>query len=105
MPADQLLPTLFLPVGPCGQSAFCLLQLAAVLRKLHLEGAYTLGATIEEGNIMTLAIEALSIVIALFIWGMGVFWLSLASFVCGRAAFRRRLPFSLNWSVPPLIRF
>lgn len=87
----------FLPVGPCGQSAFAFLQLAAQLRHLtSVEGAGLGGHfTAQEAAMMTTAIYGLSIVSALFMMGLGFFWLSIAISTCVDLATKKRLSFNM----------
>ncbi|CDS02093.1 hypothetical protein, partial [Sporisorium scitamineum] len=82
IPPAQLIVSTFLPLGPCGQGAFSLLQFASVLYKLSLADNLALpspdATTPETARIMATAIYAVSIPIALVIWGLGVVWLLLA---------------------------
>lgn len=82
IPPAQLIISTFLPLGPCGQGAFGLLQFASVLYKLSLTDGTALASPkafdAETARIMAAAVYAGSIPIALLIWGLGLVWLVLA---------------------------
>ncbi|CDU25366.1 related to Malic acid transport protein [Sporisorium scitamineum] len=101
IPPAQLIVSTFLPLGPCGQGAFSLLQFASVLYKLSLADNLALpspdATTPETARIMATAIYAVSIPIALVIWGLGVVWLLLAVSSLVDLWFVSKLTFNLGW--------
>lgn len=101
VPTSAMTISAFLPIGPCGQSAFVFLQLALVLRKLQAETGIGIGGggslSRAEHEIVTLAIYGVSIVLALFMWGLGLFWLSIASTLAISRGLRKGFPFNLGW--------
>lgn len=72
VPKPAVVVSSFLPVGPCGQIAFSLLQLAVVTRRLLAESGVGLGGAtnfaLEEMATMTHAVYGVSVVFALFFW-------------------------------------
>lgn len=86
----QIVFSSFLPVGPCGQTAYAILQLGGMMRQVSV----SLFAA-EESRIVGLAIYGVSIVIALPFWGVGVFWLALASSSVLDVGCREGIPFNL----------
>ncbi|GAK67324.1 sulfite transporter Ssu1 [Moesziomyces antarcticus] len=82
IPPAQLIVSTFLPLGPCGQGAFGLLQLSSVLYKISLSEHTALpspnATDAETARIMATAIYAVSVPVALVIWGLGLVWLVLA---------------------------
>lgn len=101
VPTPAMTISLFLPIGPCGQSAFVFLQLALVLRKLQAETGIGIGGggnlSRAEHEIVTLAIYGVSMVLALFMWGLGLFWLTIAATLAIRRGLRKGFPFNLGW--------
>lgn len=94
VPPPEVLVSVLLPVGPCGQSAFAILQLASVLRKVGLGGTYFDAV---EQKMMVSAISGLSIIVALFLLGLGFFWLILAIATILDLVAKARLPFNMGW--------
>lgn len=88
--------SVFLPIGPCGQSAFAFLQLAGALRRLHAIDGRGLGGTadVDAAGIVT-AIYALSFVAALFMMGLGFFWLIIAVLTSIDLAANGGFPFNM----------
>ncbi|KAL9935779.1 hypothetical protein V8E36_005356 [Tilletia maclaganii] len=78
----------FVPLGCCGQGAFALLHISRTLRRITvLTGLPPLGGVEDSvGNVISAssalamadAIYAISQVGALFLWGLGIVWLSFA---------------------------
>jgi len=94
--------SVLLPLGPCGQGAFGLIQLATVQRKLAYDGAAPMClpsvASIAEGQTVASALYICSTVLALALWGFGLFWLIGALGMLADTAIRERaLPFNLGW--------
>lgn len=80
----------FLPVGPCGQTAYAVLQLGSLMRQVSVSLFPA-----EESNSVGLTIYGVSIVIALPFWGVGVFWLALANSSVLSMLVREGVPFNL----------
>lgn len=101
IPPAQLIVSTFLPLGPCGQGAFSLLQLASVLYKLALEDATALpspnATDAETARMMATAIYAVSVPVALVIWGLGLVWLVLAVSSLVDLWLVSKLTFNLGW--------
>lgn len=101
IPPAQLIVSTFLPLGPCGQGAFALLQLASVLYKLSVEHQVALGSATaidaETAKIMATAIYAVSVPVALVIWGLGLVWLVLAVSSLLDLWLVSKLTFNLGW--------
>ena len=101
IPPAQLIVSTFLPLGPCGQGAFSLLQLASVLYKLGVEGGVALPSARvtddETARIMATAIYAVSVPVALVIWGLGLVWLVLAVSSLVDLWLVSKLTFNLGW--------
>ncbi|KAL8287108.1 hypothetical protein RQP46_004114 [Phenoliferia psychrophenolica] len=94
-PPMATIVSVFLPIGPCGQSAFAFLQLAAALRRVHAIDGKGLGGSATD---VTGAIYALSFLAALFMMGMGFFWLVIA--IATSLDLARRpggFPFNMGW--------
>jgi len=82
LPPRATIVSVFLPLGPCGQGSFALLQFAKVVHKLADETGVGLGngSSFDRQSqlSMALAVYAVSLPVALVIWGMGLFWLVIA---------------------------
>jgi len=101
IPPATLIVSAFLPLGPCGQGAFGLLQLSSVLYKMSKETGQALGslstASASEAQAMATAIYAVTVPIALVIWGLGLVWLVLAIAFLIDLALVQQLSFNLGW--------
>lgn len=101
IPPATLIVSAFLPLGPCGQGAFGLLQLSSVLYNLSKDTGQALGSistsTPSEAQIMATAIYAVTIPIALILWGLGLVWLILATAFLIDLAIVQKLEFNLSW--------
>ncbi|SPO29983.1 related to Malic acid transport protein [Ustilago trichophora] len=101
IPPAQLIVSTFLPLGPCGQGAFALLQLSSVLYKLALNDNTALpspsATDAETARIMATAIYAVSVPVALVIWGLGLVWLVLAVSSLVDLWLVSKLTFNLGW--------
>lgn len=84
----------FLPIGPCGQTAFSLLQLSSLLRTTSLLAP--LFTPTEEFS-LTLGLYGVSVLVSLMFYGMGIFWLGIAIISISTQARIGRTPFSLGW--------
>lgn len=80
LPAPEIIVSAYLPLGPCGQGAYGLIQLAqAGQSKLNATGLPNAGDTV--------LVE--SVIVALIIWGLGLWWLvhgTVAVLLCMRSA-------------------
>lgn len=80
LPSPAALPSVFLPLGPCGQGSYGILLLGKVVRDLAYE--HDLGFSVLTGqsarNIAD-AIYAGGLITALILWGLGLMWYILAS--------------------------
>jgi tellurite resistance protein TehA-like permease len=89
LPPRDVIPTVFLPLGPLGQGGFSIMKL----------GQVALDVFAETEVIHPLAGEMLYVlgfVIALVFWGAGLVWLFYAFASVGRA----KLPFNMGWWGP-----
>ncbi|KAK4045948.1 Plasma membrane sulfite pump involved in sulfite metabolism [Microbotryomycetes sp. JL201] len=80
LPPTPVIFSTFLPVGPCGQSAYAFLQLSRMLVNIT-ERDPGLGQTLfssTDVRTLVLGVYACSMVVALFMLGLGVFWMTLA---------------------------
>lgn len=99
IPPAAMIVSVFLPVGPCGQGAFGLLKLSSVLYDLSKSTGETFGSsfTLEESHQMAIAIYAVTITLALVIWGLGLVWLLLAVAMLIDMAIVQQLTFNIGW--------
>ncbi len=100
VPAAAAFPSLFLPLGPCGQGSFGILLLGKVMRDLtyqHGVGFAVLppGAT-NSASILSMAdaIYAGGLVTGLILWGLGFCWYTLAMAMTLDHGLRNRVFFS-----------
>lgn len=99
IPPAALIVSAFLPLGPCGQGAFGLLQISSTLNSITARSGQALiaGQTAQEAQTFADVIFAATIPIALVIWGLGLVWLALAvGFLLDLAAVQS-LTFNLGW--------
>ncbi|HTI15169.1 MAG TPA: hypothetical protein VL461_11480 [Dictyobacter sp.] len=82
VPAGELVPTMWLVIGPLGQSVTGLNALGDAANVIWPKFGDTL--------------EDVALVYGIPAWGLGVYWLFMAALVTFRAA-RVHLPFSLTW--------
>lgn len=101
IPPATLIVSAFLPLGPCGQGSFAILQISSALYKMSKETGVALGsaasATPQEAQMMATAIYAVTIPIALVIWGLGLVWLVLAVAFLIDLAMVQSLAFNLGF--------
>ncbi|KAF8320764.1 hypothetical protein DL93DRAFT_2052461 [Clavulina sp. PMI_390] len=102
LPPKTVIVSVFLPVGPCGQGAFGLLQMASVLRTLSRSpggGGLDAGGqySAEEIQMMANAVYAVSIIVAFVLWGVGFFWLCNAIMAIFEVMCRQKVPFNMGW--------
>ena len=80
LPSPAALPSVFLPLGPCGQGSFGIVLLGKVTRELAYN--HDLGFSVVSGQSarnMADAIYAGGLVTGLIFWGLGLMWYVLAS--------------------------
>ncbi|KAK4046256.1 Plasma membrane sulfite pump involved in sulfite metabolism [Microbotryomycetes sp. JL221] len=80
LPPTAVIFSTFLPVGPCGQSAYAFMQLSRMLvNKTEQDTNFgrNLFSTVDLHTVV-MAVYACSMVAALFMVGLGVFWMTLA---------------------------
>jgi tellurite resistance protein TehA-like permease len=80
LPRPSALPSVFLPLGPCGQGSFGIVLLGKVTRELAYN--HGLGFSVITGQSarnMADAIYAGGLVTGLIFWGLGLMWYVLAS--------------------------
>jgi C4-dicarboxylate transporter/malic acid transport protein len=109
IPPPTLIISAFLPLGPCGQGAFGLLQISSVIYKMSkgasgqataassTTSAIISSTSIEDAQAMATAIYAVTVPIALIIWGLGLVWLALAVAFLIDLAIVQELSFNLGW--------
>ncbi|GAA98523.1 uncharacterized protein L969DRAFT_88536 [Mixia osmundae IAM 14324] len=101
LPPAAAIVSVFLPLGPCGQGAFAILQFSKVIRKLAMETGVGLGAgstfNPAEQVQMANALYICTIAVALVIWGLGLFWLSIAVLSIIKMASTDGLIFNMGW--------
>ena len=110
MPAAAALPSIFLPLGPCGQGSFGIVLLGNVIRQL----AYTYGIgfsvapTTSAANMDSMlrvadAVYASCLVTGIILWGLGLVWYTLAMAMTLDHGFRNTVyfspkSFSIGWT-------
>ena len=72
----------FLPLGPCGQGAFAIVQLSSVGRQVF--AASELGHDAASGD----AVYFVCIVLGLMLWGFGLWWFCHGTFTVRRCCHR-----------------
>ncbi|SPO37030.1 related to Malic acid transport protein [Pseudozyma flocculosa] len=107
IPPAAMIVSAFLPLGPCGQGAFGLLQLAADLVEItRLTGSFALGGSggapgrgldSESAHLVSYAMQGASILVALVIWGVGLVWLVLAVATIADMTAASFVPFNMGW--------
>ena len=108
LPAPAALPSLFLPLGPCGQGAFGLVLLGRVVHDLaynHTTGfaATTPMAQKTESMLRVAdAVYATGLVSGLFLWGLGLVWYVLATLItmdhASRNTYFHHSNFTMGWT-------
>ncbi|KAK4686977.1 hypothetical protein P7C73_g3143, partial [Tremellales sp. Uapishka_1] len=81
IPAAASLPSVFLPLGPCGQGSFGILLLGKTVRQLAYE--HSISFSVLDGNresflVIADAIYAGGLIMALILWGLGLCWYIIA---------------------------
>ena len=105
MPAPLALPSLFLPLGPCGQGSFGIIILGRVVRDLAYDYnvGFALAPTSDSVLRMADAIYAGGLVTGLILWGLGLVWYTLAMIMTLDHGFRNIVyfshrSFSIGWT-------
>lgn len=104
LPPAAAIVSVFLPLGPCGQGSFAILQFSKVIRSLAEKSNVALGAgatlSASDQRTFALAIYAGTLPVALVIWGLGFFWLTIAVMSVSKMALTDRLAFNMGfWRV------
>lgn len=99
IPPATLIVSAFLPLGPCGQGAFALLQMSKSLKSITKSTGEALGGSesAQDAQQFAKAIYAGTVPIALVIWGLGLVWLVLAIAFMIDLAIVQKLSFNLGW--------
>lgn len=101
IPQAALTVTIFLPLGPLGQSNYALLRLATVLLKLTRESGAAFAAPSEflpsEAHMMAFAVYGVSIAMGLMLWGFALVWLIIAVSLLTDMWLVSKLTFNLGW--------
>ncbi|KAL9936256.1 hypothetical protein V8E36_005098 [Tilletia maclaganii] len=100
IPPAALIVSAFVPLGPCGQGAFCILKLASVVYDISKSSGVGLTSAVSDPRdavTMATAILGVSIPLALAIWGWGLAWLTLATLTLLDLALVSKLPFNPSW--------
>lgn len=87
IPPNEVIVSVFLPLGPMGQGGYAIVQLGKMAMKVFAETG-TLHAS--AGDIL----YVLGCGTALILWGFGLVWLF---FALGAVLGRRRFPFNMGW--------
>ena len=109
VPAPGALPSVFLPLGPCGQGSFGIILLGRVIRDLAYEhgvGFAILPEGVADNNSilrMADAVYAGGLVTGLVLWGLGFCWYILAMAMTldhglRQTAFFSPKSFSIGWT-------
>jgi len=82
VPPSEQIVSVFLPIGPCGQGAFGIIQLGKVVRTLAYTDNLQFGSVLPQGvndaKTIASAIYGGGIVVGLILWGVGLFWVVIA---------------------------
>lgn len=102
LPPRAAIVSVLLPLGPCGQGSFAILQFSKVIRQLATTTGTGLGnASSYDADtqiMMANAIYACTIPVALIIWGVGFFWLVIAvASIIKIGISTERFPFNMGW--------
>jgi len=95
-PAPPLTATVFILVGPMGQSAAALQQLGMAAREYEKFGGYAKGFFLTAEAAVPL--EVICVVIALLLTGLGFIWAILAVYVMVERAVQRKLFWTPGWN-------
>lgn len=87
LPPNEVIVSVFLPLGPMGQGGYAIMQLGTMAMKVFPETS-TLHPS--AGSIL----YVLGFGVAIVMWGFGLVWLV---FALGAVLGRRRFPFNMGW--------
>lgn len=108
LPGGLATPSIFLPLGPCGQGAFGIIQLGRVVRTLAYEHGVGLAKALpygvaagseearEAARRVADSVYAGGLVLGTIMWGVGLFWLVIAVATVLRQVKKGGFPFSLG---------
>lgn len=94
-PADAV-PTMFILVGPMGQSAAALQILGAAATTYHRFADYDVGTFVTADS--AVALNAACILIALLFNGLGVIWFFFGVWAMGEKAYKKELQWTPAWN-------
>ncbi|GHJ86518.1 hypothetical protein NliqN6_2920 [Naganishia liquefaciens] len=101
VPANTIIVSSFIPLGPCGQGAFAILRLSSVVRALCHRQAEQGGSRLYEAaewRVFGSAVFAGTVPVALVIWGFGFVWLLIAIGSILHIRIRgEHIPFNMGW--------
>lgn len=99
IPPASVIVSAFLPLGPCGQGSFGILQISYALKGIVRKSGQALvaGESGEDAMQFADAIYAASIPVALVIWGLGLVWLVIAVSFLVDLFWVSKLTFNLGW--------
>lgn len=108
VPPREQIVSVFLPLAPCGQGAFGIVQLGAVVRNLAWQdGVALLGDAATQGpevaRSVASSIFGASILVALVLYGLGWFWLVSALTIIMDMIRKGGFPFNMGWWSPPCL--
>ena len=69
LPNSEVIVSAFLPLGPCGQGVFGIIQMAKVGKKIFMDT--DLAGFSNSGDVIFIV----SVIVGLMIWGLGLWWL------------------------------
>jgi len=109
VPAPGALPSLFLPLGPCGQGSFGIVLLGRTVRDLaytHGIGFAILPAGVTDNTSILRMADAVyvgGLVTGLVLWGLGLCWYTLATVITLDHGIRNKIffnpkSFSIGWT-------
>jgi tellurite resistance protein TehA-like permease len=94
-PPVSKIPGMILTIGPMGQSATALQNLATAANQHQIFASYDRGFWLEAQP--AVIIQATSVLLALLLLGFAVFWIFMAYFAIIQALIQRKLHFGLTW--------
>ncbi|CAO1618669.1 unnamed protein product [Jaminaea pallidilutea] len=97
-PPREVIISVFLPLGPCGQGGEALLHLGQVAYQLFPTISTRPGSGVQELSLpVGQALFGAGLVGALLLWGLGIWWFALAILTLIRELRRGRLQFNMGW--------
>lgn len=107
LPPAAGLPSVFLPLGPCGQGAFGIMYLGRVTRTLAYDHgtSFAVSASYSSDSALRLAdaVYAVGLTTGLVLWGLGLCWYIIGTAITVDFAVRNRLylshtSFTIAWT-------